>query len=256
MTEKRKIMLQGNQYHITVSDEQAALWKAYASGDAVIALYRPDIPGQQLAPAQFAVEDIEDADGILEIAVCRRFNIPYVISRTERLIIRELSVEDSAAMVLRGETSASFVHSRFKSRGCSGSLSGKDVLFSPQGLEAYIRCQYSFYEYGIWGLEEKKSGALIGIAGVDGLAGEGLEGLELGYEVFANWQKQGYGLEACRAIIQLVKEKWPHEMLFARMQRENLPSLRLLKRLGFDLIKNPAENEETLCWFQYGQIGQ
>ena len=72
----------------------------------------------------------------------------------------------------------------------------ENVFRSPELMAHYIEKQYGFYEYGTWALEEKESGALVGMAGVSnprlpkdleemlrrfetGLPGTGLPGIGL-----------------------------------------------------------------------------
>ncbi len=67
---------------------------------------------------------------------------------TERLIIREF-VKDDAVRIPREEYGME-----------------ENVFRSPELMAHYIEKQYGFYEYGTWALEEKESGALVGMAGV------------------------------------------------------------------------------------------
>ena len=60
--------------------------------------------------------------------------------------------------------------------------------------EEYRKHQYRFAECGLWALERRADGVLVGKAGLtDG---------ELGYHIYEPFRRQGYALEACRAIVK------------------------------------------------------
>lgn len=149
MTERRTVLIGGTPYPVTISSEQEVLSAAYAAGGAILGLWDKTRSGQSLSPADYVVECMEDVDEeFLERVVRRRFHLPWLIAETKRLIIREFTVEDAAHMAA-GEAGP-----------------GDDIFCSSEKLAAYIDSQYRFFEYGIWALEEKKSKAVIGKAGL------------------------------------------------------------------------------------------
>ena len=167
MREEREVWIEGTRYSVVISDEEEALLAADAAGRAVIGLWRrgcdpaaeeqagPDTgqteraEWQDLSPARYLVESAENLEPeYLERVVRRTFGIPWMIGETRRLIIREFETKDSRRVPPEPEDTEA------------------DRIFSrPDLLSEYIRCQYGFYEYGIWALMEKRSRQLVGKAG-------------------------------------------------------------------------------------------
>ena len=251
MTERRIVTVDGSPYYVTISDEEEALLAAYAAGGAVIGIWDRKKPDQCLNPAQYVVESTEDIDEeLLERVVRRRLGLPWVIAVTERLVIREFTPEDSLLMKQWHEQAESADES-------------SHIFENEDTLRAYIRCQYHFYEYGIWVLEERGTGRIIGRAGLflpvspagaDGKAGGGSAGgndktsgigggndiekdtpLELGYLIFSKFRRKGYGREACAAILEYAVRTGTRTVI-AVIASDNIPSIRLACSLGFKRV--------------------
>ena len=107
----------------------------------------------------------------------------------------------------------------------SDSLPAEEKEFStPELLSSYIACQYRFYECGLWALEERATGKIVGKAGItDG---------ELGYHIYSEYRRRGFGEEACRAILSWAKKEGL-DRISVRIKPDNTPSLLLAEKLGF-----------------------
>ena len=210
----KEIKMNQTVYSVTLSDDRQALQAAYAAGGAVVGLYgkrtekeSAEIPDEacpdlipDLSPALYLAERAEDVDeALLRKAVCRRFGLPLEIAVTGRLIIREFRASDS--------------------------LPAEEKEFStPELLSSYIACQYRFYECGLWALEERATGKIVGKAGItDG---------ELGYHIYSEYRRRGFGAEACRAILSWAKKEGLGRVR-VRIKPDNTPSLLLAEKLGF-----------------------
>lgn len=253
---------------MVISDEREALLAASAAGRAVIGLWRrgrepeaeeqagPDTgqteheEWQDLSSARYLVESAEDLEPeYLERVVRRTFGMPWVIGETKRLIIREFEIKDSQRMPSEPEDTEA------------------DRIFSrPDLLSEYIRCQYGFYEYGIWALMDKQSRQLVGKAGAadleidwsqwelteeerrrkrrrDGVkpwagksqTGEPERALELGYHIFMPFRNCGYASESCREIIRYMKQQFPCRV-YAKTDASNEASIRVARSCGLKLI--------------------
>lgn len=265
MTERRIVTVDGSPYHVTISDEEEALLAAYAAGGAVIGIWDRRRPDQCLSPAEYVVESTEDIDEeLLERVVRRRIGLPWVITRTERLVIREFTPEDSRFMKQWQEENDPEDES-------------SHIFEQEDTLRAYIQCQYRFYEYGIWALEERATGRIIGRAGLflpvsrevtggeegcesgvvadrngnmsgsDGESGKASEEagsendkekdtpLELGYHIFSPFRQKGYGREACAAILEYAVQTGTRTVM-AVIASDNIPSIRLAHSLGFQCV--------------------
>ena len=120
-------------------------------------------------------------------------------------------------------------------------------------LYAYTKNQYTFYEFGFWAVVEKKTGTLAGVAGLT-IPGEDERGdseietlflpaeeenqgetetLELGYHIFPDFRRKGYGRESCEAILRYGREQLLAGGFLVRIRKGNEASKRLAKDLGF-----------------------
>lgn len=217
MTEEREIRVEGTVYRVTLSDEQKALLAAKAAGRVVVG-YLHDGGDRELSAAEYLVETPETADDeYLERVVRRQFGIPWVIGESERLIIREFTMDDIPDVPTESED-----------------LEADTVFYTLGKLEAYIRSQYRFYEYGLWAVIRKTDGMLVGKAGVCNAEREG--GLELGYHIFTPYRRRGYAVEACRIILSYVKQELEGPV-YAVTDPANTASAGVLSKLGFAFIR-------------------
>lgn len=251
MTKTCEISIEGQIYKVCVSDEPEALLAAYAAGGAVLGVGEDcaaACPGIPVFIQSWDKVSREQLNQIAERLVCRKLGLPWIICRTERLTIREATGEDWEKLgpfwnenVLTGSGAAAFN--------------------SREELEAYISCQYKFYEYGLWVLEEKETGRMIGAAGVWNPeeevcrrlknAGElPEEYLEMGYQVFSPYQRRGFAREACRAVMAYTD--WELECkLCLQIHPDNHPSLNLARSLGFRPLIPHTDTEETQWPYQF-----
>ncbi len=236
MVRKYKAFIENRSYVVVVSDEIQALLEAQAAGRAVAGV--AEIDEWDMKGIPYVVPSWEDAtEELLDLVLRRHLGLPWLIDKTERLIIREFVREDALCIPEEeyGQEEAVF--------RCSDSLA------------LYIKNQYRFYEYGTWALVHRETGQLIGMAGVSNprlpahmeeyleklepcqrsMGEEGHVGpaawLELGYHIFKPWRGQGYGREAAAAVMC-----YSHEALAARLcaliHRDNQFSCRLAESLG------------------------
>ena len=256
MVMEYNISLEGRSHPVVISDEPEALLAAKAAGRAIIGVEN-DGNKWNITCAHYIIPDFTSATRELaELVLRRHIGLPWIIGTTKRLIIREF-VKDDAVRIPREEYGME-----------------ENVFRSPELMAHYIEKQYGFYEYGTWALEEKESGALVGMAGVSnprlpkdleemlrrfetGLPGAGLPGtafsgsedpgpdragqkqclpwLELGYHIFRPFRRMGYAGEAVAAI-----RDYAHEVLEVRLcamiQTKNQASRAVAEGLGMECI--------------------
>lgn len=243
---EREIVVEGKRFQVTISDDQQALRSAYAEGRAVIGLWNRERKDQCLSPARYVAESIDDIDQIfLERVVRRNEGLSWQIAATSRLTIREFVPAD-----------CSFIPDE-PDGGEYGSIFLQESL-----LDNYIRYQYGFYEYGIWAVVRKDTGGLVGKAGICNLDLSGQEEfrkaiknndtpVELGYHIFSSYRRQGYGREACRAILDYAAYA-VSERIYARISPDNLSSAKLAEELGFRLIAQTRnESVPRMCLYEW-----
>lgn len=211
------VTVEGRNYPVTLSDNFEALQAAYAAGGAIVGLWHPSHgtgQGGNQIPKEclYLTDDPAAADSkLLEKAVRRRFHMPLIIGLTKRLRIREFKEDDP-----------------LESEGDAADAGEPGAVFCDAALRsAYINSRYRFYECGLWALEERGSGILAGKAGItDG---------ELGYHIYRPFRRQGYGAEACRAIIAYAEQQMGLKVLFLKIGPDREASVRLAEALGFQL---------------------
>lgn len=216
MLEERSILIEGTWYPVVLSDRREALLAARAAGRAFVGVLT-DQGDRDLWQARYVVEDAADADErFLEQVVRRSLGLPWIIGESKRLLVREFVAEDADQMLPEPEDTE-----------------GDRVFQNRDLLEAYIKNQYGFFQYGMWAIVRKRDGKLLGKAGI---CGSGTP-MELGYHLAAPYRGHGYAREACRLILRYIKEEYDCPV-YARVQPDNWASVRLLEDLGFR-IWNP-----------------
>ena len=242
MTRQHELLIDGNLYGITVSDEREALLTAKAVGRAFVAVGDEMFSG---IGVEYAVESFEAVDEkYLERVLRRHLGLPWNIIESDRVLIRELTPEDY----------------KFVSKE-------ENAFSDEEQYLAYLNSQYRFYEYGLWGIERREDGILVGTAGVwnyepkrtgnnrvkirepqnvwrwnkknpeKETAEDFVLQLELGYRTFAPYRRNGYAEEACKLIFSYVGEWYGDEYeIFAVTKASNTASENLLKKLIFMIV--------------------
>lgn len=181
---------------------------------------------------QYGIEEMEEVPYEYYEQVFRRFKgMPWIVGQTKRCIIREMTVDDAGwiAELYQMEEATRYM-----------TPFHKDDVDDETYVKDYCKNMYEFYEFGIWIVEDKKSGRIIGRAGFE------IEGMEnqphLGYIIHPAYQKQGYGFEICQEIIKIGKENYEFEKIFVKIEEANIASINLCKKLGFIYIYEELEN--------------
>ena len=121
MTRQHELLIDGNLYGITVSDEREALLTAKAVGRAFVAVGDEMFSGISV---EYAVESFEAVDEkYLERVLRRHLGLPWNIIESDRVLIRELTPEDY----------------KFVSKE-------ENAFSDEEQYLAYLNSQYRFYE--------------------------------------------------------------------------------------------------------------
>lgn len=84
-----------------------------------------------------------------------------------------------------------------------------------------------------WICIEKSSNTKIGVFG---LARED-DFAEVNYLLAPEAQHKGYATEGIMALVSYSSNKWDKKMVVAEIHKENLPSINVVKKLGFHIVK-------------------
>ena len=150
---------------------------------------------------------------------------PWTIAVTKRCVIREMRTDDLDALYRLYDDDAA--------RRFLAPLSGNREE-EKQMLAAYIEKVYGMYGYGYWMVTDRVTGRVLGRVGF-GLPGKDSAGPDFGYLIAGDCRRQGYALEAARAVLAYAKENLDFFEIEAHTDPENIASTALLQRLGFTL---------------------
>ncbi len=207
-----------------ITDSGSALGFLGEAGIASAALYNEDIRNGTMLPALYCIEDLDymTFDRINRMWERSR-GIPWTITVTDRLIIREQTPEDLDDLyeLYDDDMIREFVEPLYADRS-------KEEEY----IRDYIANQYRFYEYGIWALVRKQDGKLIGRAGLS--LRDGYDTPEIGYVIGSRYRQNGYAKEALDAIIDYADRELGIEELLAFTKERNKASVRLLRSIGFE----------------------
>lgn len=182
----------------------------------------------------YVVTDISAvSENYLERIYRRFYCIPWEILESNRCILREGSAADVEGILAIYEDIEEFSLTKPFSTPEEGRIY----------MENYREMVYRLYEYGLWVMEDKESGELIGVAGLENQIFGEEEFLALGYVIGKKWRRQGYGEEICREILVYAQEELGICKLHSFVEPENTASIRLMEKLGFRREKPVVQKE-------------
>lgn len=165
-----------------------------------------------------------------------------LIDVTDRLIIREITMDDLEAY-------------RSIVEACSGGISPELLHLSREEFasrhSSYIKYQYGFFGYGLWGVFLKKSdvtyelytpqeeGVMIGLVGI--INGSDSQIGELSYAILPEYRRKGYAFEACTAALEYGRE-CGFTSFEATIASNNPASSSLADKLGLRQISKTSES--------------
>lgn len=109
--------------------------------------------------------------------------------------------------------------------------------------------QFERLGYANYTLVRKEDGVKVGTCGL--YDREGLEGIDIGFALLPAYERLGYAYEAAKKLKMLAFEEFGVEVIRAITLPVNIPSQRLLERLGLlhiDTITLPDDKEELFLY--------
>lgn len=216
---------------LVIADEPETVKRLLGGGWYVVVLYHEQNRKLSFPRVRYGVEDVFLLEyRSYEEAYKRLAGLPWDILETDRLMVRESTVEDVEEFyrIYKDPSITLYIEDLYKDRE-----------EERRYMKAYIDQVYGFYGYGLWTILLKETGQIIGRAGLS--VREGYELPELGFVIDVAFQRQGYGYEVCRGILKYAKEELMFEEVQALVKEENLPSRGLLSKLGFWFDRNVIE---------------
>jgi ribosomal-protein-alanine N-acetyltransferase len=167
-----------------------------------------------------------------------------IIAETERLILRELVVEDETAMF---ELDSDPEVHRYVGN------SPVESIEQIQDIIEFIQKQYEENGVGRWAVIEKSSNKFIGWAGLKLFKNEmnnHSNFYELGYRLIKSYWGKGYATEAALASVKYGIEKLGLKEIYAMTDVENINSKKVLEKAGFKYIETFDDNGDQTDWFK------
>lgn len=235
--------MQKQYKELLITDEMNIARKAKAEGRYVVLSYPVQGMRQEdsLADYPYAIETtdekIEESAYVayLEHVLCRFKGEPCHILDTERCCIREITPEDVDRLyeIYADPQITEYMEGLYEKKE-------DEIAYT----EDYIKCHYGFYDFGMWIVVDKETGIIIGRAGFD--MREGNENPELGFVICLQYQGMGYATEVCNALLDYGRDNLGFIAVTARVNRDNVKSIHLLRKLGFECYKEETEDRRSL----------
>ena len=141
---------------------------------------------------------------------------------TERLILRPMTERD-ADFILELLNEPSFIRNI-----------GDRKVRTLEGAKAYITngpvASYAKNGFGLYLVQLRQSGESMGMCGL--IQRNTLKDVDIGYAFLPKFWSKGYAFEAAQAMKQYAQDELGLKRLVAVVDPENLPSIRLLEKLG------------------------
>ena len=217
-------VMEQNAPVLYVTDDSKTAKELKSRGEAVLIYLHEGNKEQDFTGFLYAVEDPDNLDPEYALKVYQRMKgLPWDILQTERCLIRETTPEDvdDFFRIYSDPEITRYMESLYP-----------EPEQEKQYIRDYIEKIYTFYEFGVWTVVQRDSGAVIGRAGF--AYREGYEEPELGFIIGVPWQHQGYAEEVCRAILEYGWERLEFTRVQAMVEPGNEASLKLCEKLGFE----------------------
>ena len=161
------------------------------------------------------------------------------IIETERLILRELAIDD-AAFFLELVNTEGWIRN-------IGDRKVHTLSNAEQYVEDRIMRSYQVNQFGMWGMELKSNKELVGMCGL--VKRPELEEIDIGFAVLPKHYRKGYTLESASEVMTYAKHTLKIPKIVAICNTENKASLSLLQKLGLRINKKFHMNGDTEVFY-------
>ena len=157
-----------------------------------------------------------------------------MILKTERLILRELTYDDYAALYAVLADSDIMQHYPY--------------TFDEARVRRWIgrnRERYQQDGFGLWAVVLKETGEMIGDCGITMQNIHGTMLPEIGYHIRADRQRRGYASEAAAECIRYAFENYDFPAVYSYMKYTNIPSQRTAMKNRMKFIEEYPDPDNT-----------
>jgi RimJ/RimL family protein N-acetyltransferase len=149
------------------------------------------------------------------------------IIETDRLILRELTVED-APFLLDLLNQPSFIQ-------FIGDRGVRTLDDARQNIETRYMTNYRRQGFGVYLTALKENQTPVGICGL--IKRDGLDDIDIGFAFLPQYWKKGYAFEAASAVLAYGKNKLGIQHIVGITIPDNHGSMRILEKLGLKFEK-------------------
>ncbi|MCR5671985.1 MAG: GNAT family N-acetyltransferase [Butyrivibrio sp.] len=169
---------------------------------------------------------------------------PWEILRTERLIVRETTVDDVDEFyrIYKDPEMTRYMEGLFE-----------DPADEKRYQADYIKKVYEFMGFGVWTVIRKEDGRIIGRAGYS--VRKGFDEIELGFLIGKEFQRQGYAYEVCAGILDYGRDVLLFDKVRTLVKKDNTASVHLCEKLGFRIL-DEIDVEENIYGGAYDTDGK
>ena len=173
-------------------------------------------------------------DRYVEHLRARYFGNSVVIGESKRVRLRELKMSDLEKIYKFAKGTMDPVLNVFLKQSVEESV----IHF-----EAYIAHMYPMYDYGIWAVEQKNTGEVLGLCGLGQIELDGQICTDLGYYICSEYRNQGLATECIEIVLDYAKNYLEFLCIYAIIKEENRISARILRKFGFEFIKELEDRQ-------------
>lgn len=220
---------------LVIEDSYNGIMAAYNAGIPCLGFDQDGMGIQDMYKADAVFYSFENIDkSYIDMIYGHSVGEPVVILETERLRIREISVDD-----------VDRIYELYSHKDITKYM---PPLYEDKDLEIeytknYIENIYGFYNYGIWIVEEKVSGEVIGRVGCEYKEYDGITAKhELGYMIGVDYQGKGYAKEALEAVVKHMKQNFDVNEFYVEISKENKVSRHIAEKMGFKFEEKVNKN--------------
>jgi ribosomal-protein-alanine N-acetyltransferase len=112
---------------------------------------------------------------------------------------------------------------------------------------------YRDHGYGLWVLESKETGRLVGDCGLIPQTVDGTREVEVGWHVHRTRQRQGLATEAARECIRHAGAELGLTRMISLIRPENVPSRRVAEKLGMTVEKETMRGDLLHLVYRLGE---
>jgi len=158
--------------------------------------------------------------------------------RTNRLLLTPVKLKD-----------AGFILELMNTQGWIKFIGDRNIK-SIENAQEYIRKTLGDTNIQYWLVQTQKEKQRIGL--ISFVKRDYLDHYDLGFAFLPAFHHKGYAFEAAHEVLRDRLNDADHKTILATARSENLPSLKLLQKLGFQFLKKMEHDHKKLLLYGIG----